>query len=119
MQILSTIIQILARPVPDIRQDLRNFAPEGRSYAGVAGGKLLPARCQPTASAQEILMEARTVNNLPPARADDGAVRCVFAIELSKTSWIVAVNTPLSDKVSRRTLKPCDGKGLLNLVQRG
>ena len=72
-----------------------------RSYEGVAGGKLLLARCQPTTSAQEILMEARTVNNLPSAGAHDGAVRCVLAIELSKKSWIVAVNTPLSDKISR------------------
>jgi transposase len=39
-------------------------------------------------------MEARTVNNLPPAAPHDDAVRCLLAIELSKTSWIVAVNTP-------------------------
>jgi transposase len=37
---------------------------------------------------------------------------------LSKKSWIVAVNTPLSDKISRHTLKPCDGKGLLDLCER-
>ena len=46
-------------------------------------------------------MEARTVNNLPPATHQDDAVRCLLAIELSKKSWIVAVNTPLSDKISR------------------
>ena len=64
-------------------------------------------------------MEARTVNNLPPAAShDDDAVRCVLAIELSKKSWIVAVNTPLSDKISRLTLKPCDGKELLDLCER-
>ena len=62
-------------------------------------------------------MAARTVNNLPPAGAHDDAVRCVLAIELSKKSWIVAVNTPLSDKISRHTLKPCDGKGLLDLCE--
>ena len=62
-------------------------------------------------------MEARTVNNLPPAGPHDDAVRCVLAIELSKKSWIVAVNTPLSDKISRYTLKPCDGKGLLDLCE--
>ena len=44
-------------------------------------------------------MEARTVNNLPPAAShDDDAVRCVLAIELSKKSWIVAVNTPLVEQ---------------------
>jgi len=63
-------------------------------------------------------MAARTVNNLPPAGTQNGAVRCVLAIELSKKSWIVAVNTPLSDKISRHTLKPCDGKGLLDLCER-
>jgi len=63
-------------------------------------------------------MEARTVNNLPPAGAHDDAVRCLVAIELSKKSWIVAVNTPLSDKISRHTLKPCDGRGLLELCER-
>jgi transposase len=63
-------------------------------------------------------MEARTVNNLPPAGGHDDAVRCILAIELSKKSWIVAVNTPLSDKISRHTVKPCDGKELLDLCER-
>jgi transposase len=63
-------------------------------------------------------MEARTVNNLPPAAPDDDAVRCLLAIELSKKSWIIAVNTPLSDKISRYTLKSCDWKGLLELIAR-
>src|SRR5215468_880355 len=63
-------------------------------------------------------MEARTVNNLPPAASHDDAVRCLLAIELSKKSWIIVVNTPLSDKISRYTLKPCDWKGLLQLMAR-
>jgi transposase len=63
-------------------------------------------------------MEARTVNNLPPAAAHDDAVRCLFAIEMSNKSWIVAVNTPLSDKISRYALAPYDGKGLLKLMAR-
>jgi transposase len=63
-------------------------------------------------------MEARTVNHLPPAAPHDDAVRCLLAIELSKKSWIVAVNTPLSDKISRYTLKPCDGKEFLELCER-
>jgi transposase len=63
-------------------------------------------------------MEARTVNNLPPAGTHDDAVCCILAIELSKKSWIVAVNTPLSDKISRHTLKPSDGKELLDLCER-
>ena len=63
-------------------------------------------------------MEARTVNNLPPAGIHDDAICCVLAIELSKKSWMVAVNTPLSDKISRHSLKPCDGKELLDLCER-
>ena len=63
-------------------------------------------------------MEARTVNNLLPAAPHHDAVGCLVAIELSKKSWIVAVNTPLSDKISRHTLKPGDGKELLDLCER-
>src|ERR1700747_3688674 len=63
-------------------------------------------------------MEARTVNTRPPDAPHDDAVRCLLAIELSKKSWIVAVNTPLSDKISRYTLEPCDWKGLLDLCER-
>jgi transposase len=60
-------------------------------------------------------MTARTVSN-PPAATHDETVRCLFAIELSKDSWIVAYSTPLSDKLSRYTLKPCNWKGLLELI---
>jgi transposase len=62
-------------------------------------------------------MTARTVLN-PPAAAHDGTARCLFAIEMSVTSWIVAVHTPLSDKISRHTLKGCDWKALLALIDR-
>jgi hypothetical protein len=62
-------------------------------------------------------MEARTMS-LPPAACHDDAERCFFAIELSKKSWLVAVNTPLSDKISRYTLKACDWKELLKLIGR-
>ena len=63
-------------------------------------------------------MEARTVYNPPPAAPHDDAVHCVLAIELSKKSWIVAVNTPLSEKISRHTLGACDWKELLKLCER-
>jgi transposase len=58
------------------------------------------------------------VNNAPPAAPHDDAVRYLLAIELSKKSWMVAVNTPLSDKISRYPLKPSDGKELLDLRER-
>jgi transposase len=62
-------------------------------------------------------MTARTVSNLPAA-SHDVAARCLLAIELSKKSWVVAVTTPLADKISRYTLKGCDWKGLLELIKR-
>src|ERR1700741_5177422 len=91
-----------------------------RSYAGAADRRfVLPLRFYlPTRCIGETLMEARTVNNLPPAATHDDTVRCLLAIELSKKSWIVAVNTPLSDKISRHTLKAGDGKELLDLCER-
>jgi transposase len=63
-------------------------------------------------------MDVRTVNHLPPAAPHDAILRCLLAIELSKKSWIVAVNTPLSEKISRYTLKGCDWKGLLELIEK-
>jgi transposase len=62
-------------------------------------------------------MTARTVTT-PPAATHDEAVRCLLAIELSKKSWVVAVNTPLANKISRHTVPGCDWKGLLELIKR-
>src|SRR5438128_5780099 len=62
-------------------------------------------------------MEAQTVDTLPVA-ADHDPVRRLLAIELSKKSWIVAIATALSDKISRYTLDGCDWKGLLELMER-
>src|ERR1700746_884493 len=61
-------------------------------------------------------MTVRTVNNLPAA-AHGETVRCLFAIELSKMSWVVAFNTPLSEKISRRTLIGCKWRKLLELSE--
>jgi transposase len=63
-------------------------------------------------------MDARTVNNLPPPATHVGAARCLIAIELSKRSWVVAANTPLSEKISRYALKACDAKELLELIEK-
>ena len=60
-------------------------------------------------------MKAQIVDTLPPVAADHDPVRCLLAIELSKKSWIVAITTALSDKISRYTLDGCDWKGLLEL----
>ena len=61
-------------------------------------------------------MTDRTVNNLPAA-AHGEPLRCLFAIELSMMSWVIAFNTPLSEKISRRTLTGCKWKGLLELIE--
>src|SRR5260221_4183672 len=43
--------------------------------------------------------------------------RCLFAIELSKQSWVIGFITPLSAKISRRILSGGDWKGLLELIE--
>ena len=61
-------------------------------------------------------MTVRTVNNLPAA-AHGETVRCLFAIELSKQSWVIGFTTPLSAKISRRILRGGDWRGLLELIE--
>jgi transposase len=61
-------------------------------------------------------MTARTVSNLPAAIHVDTA-RCLFAIELSKQTWVIGFVTPLSAKISRRILSGGDWKALLDLIE--
>src|SRR6202051_2563798 len=61
-------------------------------------------------------MTVRTVSNLPAAMHVEMA-RCLFAIELSKQSWVIGFITPLSAKISRRILSGCDWKGLPDATQ--
>jgi hypothetical protein len=73
--------------------------PDFRSYvAGATRGDVptLPDDTNPTAL-------VGTVNNLPPAATYDGAVR-LMTIELSKKSWIVAVNLRKAAIFGRRAL---------------
>jgi len=63
-------------------------------------------------------MKAETLSSLPPAATNHDAVSCYLAIELSKQSWVVAINTPLAHKIGRHTLPGCDWKGLLQLIER-
>src|SRR5258708_501461 len=61
-------------------------------------------------------MTVRTVSNLPAAMHVE-TTRCLFAIELSKQSWVIGFITPLSAKISRRILSGGDWKGLLDLIE--
>ena len=61
-------------------------------------------------------MTVLSVTNLPAATHGE-TVRCLFAIELSGMSWVIAFNTPLSEKISRRTLIGCKWKKLLELIE--
>ena len=61
-------------------------------------------------------MTVLTVNNLPAATHGE-TVRCLFAIEMSRLTWVIAFNTPLSEKISRRTLTGCKWKRLLELIE--
>jgi transposase len=60
-------------------------------------------------------MTVRTVSNLPAATHGETA-RCLFAIELSKQSWLIGFITPLSTRIGRRILSGGDWKGLLKLI---
>lgn len=62
-------------------------------------------------------MEARLVDTPSTAR-DDAPARCLIAIELSKASWVVGVQTPLSNKTSQHRLTGGDWKSLLKLIER-
>ena len=61
-------------------------------------------------------MTVCTVNHLPAATHGETA-RCLFAIELSRKSWVIGIITPLSAKISRRILSGGDWKGLLELIE--
>ena len=56
------------------------------------------------------------VNHLPAATHGETA-RCLFAIELSKQSWVIGFITPLSAKINRRILSGGDWRGLLELIE--
>jgi hypothetical protein len=58
-------------------------------------------------------MEARTVSSLPTAAPHHDVVRCLLAIELSKTSWVVAVHTPRTRSAGTRW-KVAIGRAFLN-----
>jgi transposase len=59
-------------------------------------------------------MEAQTANTLASVASHDETVRCLLAIELSKKSWIIAVNSPLVDRIGRYSWKFVIGKACLN-----
>ena len=60
-------------------------------------------------------MTVRVIN--PPAAMHVETARCLFAIELSKQSWVIEFITPFSSKISRRILNGGDWKGLLKLIE--
>jgi len=62
-------------------------------------------------------MTSQTIDRTPAASHDDPA-QCYVAIELSKKTWLVAVLTPLSDKISLHSLPGGDGKALLALLEK-
>src|SRR5258708_36117952 len=61
-------------------------------------------------------MEARIVNT-PSAALDNEPARCFFAIELSKTSWLVAAQGPTGN-VRCYQVTGCDANALLELIER-
>jgi len=62
-------------------------------------------------------MEARLVDTTSTAR-HDALARCLIAIELSKASWVVGVQTPLNNRTSQYRLTAGDWESLLKLIER-
>jgi transposase len=62
-------------------------------------------------------MEGR-MENTPSAGVNNAPVHCFVAIELSKSNWVVGIQTPLSKQTSQYQLKACDAKPLLELIER-
>jgi hypothetical protein len=62
-------------------------------------------------------MEVR-MENSPSAGVNNEPVHCFVAIELSKSSWVVGFQTPLSKQTSRYRVKACDANPLLELIER-
>ena len=62
-------------------------------------------------------MTDRTLTHSPAAE-DCEPGRCFVAIELSKKDWLVAILSPLSERVSLYPLAAGDGKALLGLLER-
>jgi hypothetical protein len=54
-------------------------------------------------------MEVRLVDTASTAH-DDASARCLIAIELSKSSWVVGVQTPLSNKTASTDWRAGIGK---------
>jgi hypothetical protein len=67
----------------------------------------------PTTKARRASDAGPQVNDLTHGET----ARYLFAIELSWMSWVIAFNTPLSQKISRRTLIGCKWKRLLKLIE--
>src|SRR5512132_3806610 len=54
----------------------------------------------------------------PSASSRASSWRLLVALELSRSSWLVAVSAPGSDRVSRHDVTAGDGKALLGLLER-
>jgi len=58
------------------------------------------------------------LGNTTSTARNDAPARCLIAIELSKASWVVGVQTPLSHKTSQYRLTGGDWESLLKLIER-
>src|SRR5262249_40222952 len=96
----------------------RRWTRGSRSYAGAAN-VVVPVRCiqTTTSPAYERPREAGLVDTTSTAR-NDALAGCLIAIELSKASWVVGVQPPLSNKTSQYRLTAGDWKSLLKLIER-
>ncbi len=59
-------------------------------------------------------MNTQTVNQLTPSATST----CFMAIELSNTSWLIGMMTPLSDKISLRKIDSGAVQQLIEIIDR-
>ena len=53
-----------------------------------------------------------------PSEADTAPATLFVALELSRSTWLVALHSPVLDKVSQHRLEGGDTKGLFDLIAR-
>jgi hypothetical protein len=113
---------LTGRSRPDlIRASIRRA--EAHSKSGLPGQDPMQARrarCYRSVSphppaASERLMEDRAMI-ASPAATDCDPARIFVAIELSKASWLVAVVTPLADRISLHRLPAGAGAAVVDLL---
>ena len=63
-------------------------------------------------------MQSVTPSTAVATTARANSITLFASLELSKSKWVVTINSPGSDKFSRHVVDGADGAGLLDLLSR-